>query len=327
MVPHISFSFSYPKSFFFFFFAEKCNFTFFGNHLENFRQWYKESWIVYDLIMSVRLPNKARHQYLVTCRLCPEASAIPCFSIWQEDMSKAIGNFTVDLPINQPKIMTPEAHLWKCVNIFMYKVKNIIKNTFLNILFWTFGGILPQNASLTHLWCDVTSKTTHMIFTHNLVWISSLDFMFLFMTKIKVLLEYFLYCGDYLFLKKKEKRKKECQLFTNQRLRNLTVPSYREQRKLKCWGKRENRPSLRICPFLCGSESVNVMAVAGLSGVKSVVSLRSLWTWMSHMRIEGRTLAGNDTANTWKSRGAERHRGSRTCARSLTVPSWCFLTL
>lgn len=47
------------------------------------------------------------------------------------------------------------------------------------------------------------------------------------------------------------------------------------------------------------------MAVAGLSGVKSVVSLRSLWTWMSHMRIESRTLAGNDTANTWKSRGAE----------------------
>lgn len=101
-----------------FFLAEKCNFTFFGNHLENFRQWYKESWIVYDLIMSVRLPNKARHQYLVTCRLCPEASAIPYFSIWQEDMSKAIGNFTVDLPINQPKIMTAEAHFWKFVNIF-----------------------------------------------------------------------------------------------------------------------------------------------------------------------------------------------------------------
>lgn len=62
------------------FLAAKCNFTFFGNHLENFRQWYKEFWIVYDLIMSVRLPNMAKHQYVVTCRLCPEAYS----SIWRK---------------------------------------------------------------------------------------------------------------------------------------------------------------------------------------------------------------------------------------------------
>lgn len=111
-------------------------------------------------------------------------------------------------------------------------------------------------------------------------------------------LEYFpllwtLAISEYIILEKKLSEKWK---FKPQRLDCATVLSYREQRELECWGKRENRPSLRICPFLCGSESVNVMAVAGLSGVKSVVSLRSLWTWMSHMRIEGRTM------------GRKRHR-------------------
>lgn len=83
-----------------FFLAAKCNFTFFANHLENFRQWYKEFWIVYDLIMSVRLPNMARHQYVVTCRLCPEAYVISYSSIWKKACCKkqcTVGLFTLTI--------------------------------------------------------------------------------------------------------------------------------------------------------------------------------------------------------------------------------------
>lgn len=60
------------------------------------------------------------------------------------------------------------------------------------------------------------------------------------------------------------------------------------------------------------------MAVAGLSGVKSFVFQRSLWTWMSHMRTEGRS-AGWKRHRKYK----EISRGSRTCAHQADVFSNC----